>query len=184
MKFGGWDESLFRWINQAGRDGWDPLGLLLSDGRFWWIFSLVVTTVLLFKGMRGRLLRVWLVLLLALGVSDAFHTYVLKPTFRRPRPCHGLADVRLVPPACGSAFGFPSNHAGNAATIATVVAISFASPWRWLTFGLALLTGLSRIYLGVHYPGDVLTGFLVGTFVGMMITSLAQRVSPLRRPIY
>ena len=110
-----------------------------------------------------RYLVVLAMLICVLTVTDAFCYQILKPYFDRFRPCYVLDTVRLVPPGCGGKWSFPSNHAANAMAIWVVLQHYFQIAWlKWLGLFLAIIVGISRIYLGVHYPFDVLMGFIIG----------------------
>jgi undecaprenyl-diphosphatase len=108
---------------------------------------------------------------IAIGTTDAMTYQVLKPSFDRLRPCYLEPEAtRLVVESCGSDLGFPSNHAANA----MAAAVAGALTWRRrrlniFLFGTASLVGLSRIYLGVHFPGDVLGGFVVGALISLAL---------------
>jgi len=88
------------------------------------------------------------------------------------RPCHHQMDARRVGGICGSEFGMPSNHAANG--MATVVVLANFAPRAWTLVALAvvLITGYSRVYLGVHYPGDVAAGFAFGALLGAAVSAL------------
>lgn len=126
--------------------------------------------LLLFGGKRGRITAV--LLLIATGLTDAFAAQILKPFFERLRPCHELEQLRLLV-KCGGKYGFVSNHAANMFASMTVLAI-FYSRFRWYFWSIAALVAYSRVYVGVHYPGDVLFGGLLGfgmayLFFGLLI---------------
>jgi len=158
----------------------DPLMATLSADWFWWAFAGVLLAAALWKKNKW-LLKTVLLVAVAMGLSDLIAFEILKPTVRRERPCREFDGVRLVGDRCGGDFGFPSNHAANGFAAATVFFVRRSSRERTsrmltlLPFGLAVLVGFTRIYLGVHFPGDILAGFLFGSFLtGLGLMALKQ----------
>ena len=93
------------------------------------------------------------------------------------RPCHALDTVRLVGDRCGGQFGFISSHASN--TFALAVFLGNILQKKTLFFGLfiwAALVAYSRIYVGVHYPLDILGGMLWGTFVALVVFNIYRLI--------
>ncbi|MBS1271811.1 MAG: hypothetical protein MAGBODY4_00943 [Candidatus Marinimicrobia bacterium] len=126
--------------------------------------------LIIFGGKRGRIAAI--ILLIATGLADAIAAQILKPFFARLRPCHELETVRLLV-KCGGKYGFVSNHAANMFASMTVLAF-FYHNYRWYFWGLAAAVAYSRVYVGVHYPGDILFGALFGLamaygFIGLLI---------------
>lgn len=143
-----------------------------------WVWPLVVLILaILWKGeARGR----WMVLLavVAIAIIDPAVYRVLKPLFGRLRPCHetALEWIRLID-GCGGKYGFPSSHAANLFGIAVVIG-SFYRRTRYYLYPLAVLVAIGRIYLGIHYPSDVVAGAVFGAAVGFVVIFIAKKALP------
>lgn len=126
----------------------------------------------------------WSVLVIALMIlcSDKGSVLLFKETVQRLRPCHepALAGmVHLVPEGCGGQFGFVSSHASNHFAIVLFMIGALRGSPRWAAYALvgwAALICYSRVYLGVHYPGDVLVGALYGAFIGSIFVVVHRNV--------
>lgn len=118
----------------------------------------------LYKGRR-RALQVLVVAAIAVAFCDLLSYRVIKPWAARPRPEYaGIAVIKRGPP--GGRLSFPSNHAMNAAAAVSVLAVAHpaGSVFFW---GLAFLVAYSRVYVGMHYPLDVLAGLAFGAMLGV-----------------
>ena len=119
-------------------------------------------------------------ILLVILLSDQFTSSFMKPFFERLRPCHDPEIQHLVHVAksCGGLYGFASGHAANSFGIAMFVWLIFKSQWKWgwMLFIWALTVAYSRIAIGVHYPGDIVIGGLVGVFFGWVVYYLLNEL--------
>ncbi len=164
------DVAIFRWVNDGHQ--WSLLDRLmpfLTELGNWHVPILVAwTALLLFGGARGR----WAALLLIplIAASDQMSSNLLKNLFDRVRPCNALADVHLLV-GCSSSFSMPSSHAANFGAAAVHLSWFYPRAAPGLA-GLALLVGYSRVYVGVHYPFDVLVGFAVGALAAVAVQGL------------
>ncbi len=116
----------------------------------------------------------WAVLFsgIVLTFSDQISANFLKHYFERPRPCHVLEQIHLLV-GCGGGYAMPSAHAANSLAQAGFFAVVTPSSRKWL-IPLALLIASSRVFVGVHYPGDVLIGSAVGWEIGRWLGKLFQ----------
>jgi membrane-associated phospholipid phosphatase len=136
--------------------------------RFIVIYVIALGLLLWKGGSRGR----WCVLLMLLtvAIADPLNSRIVKEAVGRVRPCSALPDVRLLVP-CGAGKSFPSSHAVN--NIAAAVIVGFFYRRVWLYFlGYAVLVAFSRVYVGVHYPADVLGGGVEGGIIALILILL------------
>lgn len=178
---GPWDVSLFRWINS----GWsspilDPVFWFFSLGIKETYFRIglgILFVVLLFLGarLRGTAILALLSFPLANELSDLF-----KNGFPALRPFSQLTDVVVLGNPMTSS-GTMSAHAANMATIATVFWIR--AGWKWgLPWAIvALLTGISRVYVGAHFPSQVIFGWTGGIVSGMVVAYTWRAIRELRK---
>lgn len=151
----GWPEAfapLFWFFSEATKQVWVRVALLALVAAMAW------------RGPRTRWTLLWT--LVAVGVANELCD-VLKNTFMLPRPSVELADA-VVRTARLTSFGTASAHSANMAAVAWVM-VARLGRWGWVWVPIALLTGLSRVYNGVHYPYQVLLGWLVGLAAGCAI---------------
>ncbi|ALA59837.1 putative Undecaprenyl-diphosphatase [Nitrospira moscoviensis] len=159
-----WDESLLRVINGlAGQSAvLDWLALMLSNAGLLWAPGILLALYWLWLSWREMVIAAPL-LAASIGVLD-FVGARLKDLAARPRPCMALPDIHQIE-ACGKVFGFPSNHAINTATVAGFLHVLYPRS-GWISWPLVGFIGLTRVYIGAHYPTDVIAGWLIGGLCG------------------
>ena len=119
-------------------------------------------------------------LLLSFGAADMISAKVLKPTIKRTRPCNETTvNSRVVGVECRNSFGFPSSHASNHFAIAIFMIVLTGTRKRfglgfWLIW--AIVVSYSRIYVGVHYPGDVIGGAILGSIIGYIVAKTTNKI--------
>jgi len=165
------DRELFLFLNGHHTAWLDPIMFWISKTIFW----LPLYGFLLFLIVKHYKKDTWIILIgiaLAIIITDQLTSTLMKPFFLRLRPSRdpsleGL--VHFVNGYRGGKYGFASSHAANTMATALMVWFLLKSHYRWIwtLFIWAIVVGYSRIYLGVHYPGDIIVGMLVGLLVGL-----------------
>ena len=174
-----WDASLFHHLNRTWTHPWlDAWMPVITSSATWRLPVIAAVLLILWRGSpRAR----WIVLGVGIcvGLSDQLSSHLLKPLVARSRPSFVLPDVRLLLSPKYS-YSFPSSHAVNLAAVTWFLCRAQISRW-WCApvVVILLVVSYSRIYVGVHYPSDVLGGFLIGALVAECV----PRWPPLRRRI-
>lgn len=156
--------------------GWlDGVMYWVSDREFWFPFYALFLIWLGWK-FRWRAIGIVLALALTVALSDQVTSAVMKPAFLRLRPCHEPAIDQWVHVVweCGGSYGFASSHAANSFGFATLLYLllpDHRNVARFL-FLWATIVSYSRIYVGAHYPLDVLAGAAVGTLTAILCANL------------
>lgn len=173
------DQQVFLFLNGLHNEFFDVVMYWITLKYTWFPFYGLLVIFLIWK---YRLEGFYMVLAIGLVValSDQFTSSFMKPYFVRLRPCYepDLEETIHIVAGCGGKYGFASSHAANAFGFAAIVWLLLRNTYRhlgWL-FVWAAVVSYSRIYMGVHYPVDIIIGGLCGFLFGWLIFWLYQLI--------
>ena len=165
------DKSIFRFFNSTTANPFfDIIMPIITNQNIWAIPILILIGYLAIKGGRkGQITSV--ILIIAVSLADYSSAQVLKPFFARLRPSHEMLEGIRVLMGKGGKYGFVSSHAANIYSAAVVLGYFYPKNKK-IFFTIAALVAFSRVYVGVHYPGDIIFGGLLGYGLAWTILSL------------
>ena len=166
------DRELFLWLNGFHSSFFDNVFWIISQKLFGLPFYIIGFIVLVkkYNWKKGLILTTGAVL--AVVIADQASRHLFKEVFERWRPSHNNEIkelVHLVNNYRGGINSFVSSHAANMFAVATFIGLASNKKVLWLGLLVAAVIAYSRIYLGVHYPADIVCGGLLGTLVGWLI---------------
>lgn len=175
-----WDTAAMHWINA----GWSHpiLDVLLTAARnkyIWLPLYVLCISWILFNLSARQSLYTLLFMTFAIFASDTISSKLIKFQVQRPRPCH---EIRMSPPVivrveCGSGYSFTSSHAANHFCLAAYFVTLFGRymrRWKHLWWFWAALISISQVYVGLHYPLDIMGGGLLGLLIGTSMGVLCK----------
>lgn len=169
------DVSIFYFINDTlSAKFLDKFFTIITNVNHWYIAYAILLGIAFFKG--GSLGK-WSVLgvILLIITTDQVSHKVIKEIFQRIRPCNALPNVNS-PLGLQGTFSFPSNHAVNNFAVAVFFYMIYPN-LKWILFISAALVALSRVYIGLHYPSDVIGGALIGSAFGYLFALLTLKTN-------
>jgi membrane-associated phospholipid phosphatase len=177
------DRHLFHIINYGMTNPFfDWIMPLLRTPKFWISLYVFIVCFCLWRyGKKGII--IFVLIACSAGFADFTSASIVKPMVHRLRPCRdsitSLTDVERV--GCGTGYSFPSTHATDHFAMAIFMILLWCKRWHWIWFWGILWAGsisFAQIYVGVHYPIDVLCGTLYGSFVGWLFYVLFKKIQP------
>ena len=173
------DRKLLVFLNNLGSERFDFLWLLITKQAYWTPFFLTIAFFLHKKIGLKNLGIVVLIIAILLAVGNEI-VEICKHTFQRLRPCNDPAVmhlIRIVKPS--STFSFFSGHAANSTSTMVMLFLILKKYYKYsfLILLYPLIFAYSRIYLGVHFPSDILTGYVFGAFLGIIFYRLYHYIN-------
>jgi undecaprenyl-diphosphatase len=171
------DTELFVYLNSLGSETYDGFWLFITRQANWAPFFLILLYVIFKKLGTKQTLYLLLFIAILITFTDQV-TNLFKHSFQRLRPCNNpeiQSFIRIV--KSSNSFSFFSGHAANSMAVTTFLYLAVGRRY-FKFFGFLVLWpflfAYSRIYLGLHYPGDILTGYLFGIFSGFLVFKCYQ----------
>ena len=142
------------------------------------VFLAAWVALMVFGGKKGRIVGV--LVLVVVGLSDCISSSVIKPLVGRQRPCDPDVLVQGARFLLGnkSSFSFPSSHAANNVAWATLFSVKYPR-MKWVFIGVAVLMAYSRVYVGVHYPSDLMGGAVLGILCAVFVLFMEKWIGEL-----
>jgi undecaprenyl-diphosphatase len=186
------DKELLLFLHKQSTPFLDVAMVAVTE-KYTWILLYLILILALIRQFGWQSVYSIVAVILLVIISDQLTSGLMKPLFGRLRPCHDpeIGHLIRIIRRCGGEFGFVSSHAANSVSVSTFFILLFRKSHRYVWWILIwpLLFSYSRIYMGVHYPLDVICGAVVGIALGWLVywgtEKLSQKVpfefTPYRR---
>jgi undecaprenyl-diphosphatase len=178
-RLGTLDKNFFLWLNSFHSPFFDKVMWFISGRVEWLPLYLILIGYIIYK-YRWRSIAIVIAIIIAVSLADQLAVKAFKEVFQRLRPTHNPEIqnlVHIVKDYRGGMYGFVSNHAANTFALAVFLCLLFRNKYFIVSIvGWAIIVSYSRIYLGVHYPGDIIGGAFLGIFIGWLIYYLYLKV--------
>jgi len=173
-----WDTAILHWINSGWSNAFlDWLMPAMRNKYVWLPLYIFSFSWIAFNFTRRQSLFAVVFAILAVFASDTISSKLIKNNVQRPRPCQVSSLEVIQRVSCGSGYSFTSSHAANHFCVAAFVITVFGplmGKWRHLWWLWASMVGIAQIYVGLHYPLDILGGAILGIIIGLSMGTVAK----------
>ncbi len=174
------DTDFFLFLNSFHNSFFDVVFEWVT-GRFSWLPLYGVLVLLVAVKFKKNALIIFPLVTILILLTDQVSVHLFKDVFLRLRPCHNpqIAHLVHVVDGCGGQYGFVSSHAANTFGLAIFVGVLLKQHYKWFLLGLliwAAVVSYSRIYVGVHYPGDIIGGAILGVIIANLVLWLLRLI--------
>lgn len=173
------DISIFYFINNTTKNQiFDILMPFITNPKNFYLIFLILWLLMVFSSNLRYKIAGWSIII-GVSFSDILSSKILKHIFLRERPFKVLENVNQLVYSAGPSF--PSSHAVNSFTVATLITLFFKNKfYSVIAYFFAFVSAYSRVYVGVHYPSDVLFGAILGILLGWLIYKIVEKVFKLK----
>lgn len=177
------DSNLLLFFNHTFHCAFMDRFIMLFTGKWVWVPMYATIPYILFKGFGWKKGLVFTIaVILSIVFADQVCAHLLRPIFQRLRPAHPenplSAFVTIVDGYRSGRYGFPSCHGANSFALATIMSLIVRrKSFVWFIMLWAAFNSYTRLYLGVHYPGDILVGAAIGSLGAWLLYLAATRVA-------
>ena len=180
------DQQLFNLLNNEWTHPFLDYIMPFWRSKYLWLPLYIFIISFVVMNFRSNRQYFFFMLIMTIAISDTLSSKIIKPTVERSRPCREeqLSEQIQLRVHCGGGYSFPSSHATNHFALAFFLIIAGAKliqKFRLLLLIWAGSIAYGQVYVGVHYPIDVLTGSVLGSLVGLIIGYLYKKVPPLEK---
>lgn len=167
-----WDTAIFHWINHGWSNPVFDFLLPAARNKYVWLpLYVFCITWILFNFTLKQATIILLFITVSIFASDTISSSLIKKQVQRPRPCH---EQQMIPPViervpCGGGYSFTSSHAANHFCLAAFLVTVFGKymrRWRHIWWAWAAMISIAQVYVGLHYPLDILGGAILGIIIG------------------
>ncbi len=174
------DKDLLLFLHNQSSPFMDTVMAGITE-KYNWLPLYLLLLVALFRQFGWQAIYSIVAVVILVTLSDQITSSLIKPLIGRFRPCHDpeIGHLVRIVTKCGGLYGFVSSHASNSFAVTTFFLLLFKDTHRyvWVLIIWPLVVSYSRIYLGVHYPLDILGGALIGILLGCIVYTVTSKLS-------